>query len=186
MSNAEILARLTAGTVDHTRVSGSGHGGITQSDIAASMSGMTKFSESILRAKYAGQADSLAVLRRDLLALVHRTGMVEKWPRMSPEWLDRLMECIIEDNMGSSRCPSCLGCGRDRKAIEDATAIKVCYVCRGTGMENGQSERAIARGMDMDEDTFRNRFRKVVEEMRYLLLGAENAGLSVIRRKLRR
>jgi hypothetical protein len=186
MASAEILARLAAGTVDHARVSGSDHGGITQSDIAAAMSGMTKFSESILRAKYAGQAEFLAVLRRDLADLVQRTGMTEKWPRMTAEWLDGLLDCVIEDNMGAGRCPSCLGCGRDRRAMEDVTAIKICYACKGTGREDGKSLRSIARVIGMDEDTFRNRFRVMVSEVRYVLLGAETAGLSVIRRKLKR
>lgn len=179
MSSPEILARLSAGTVDHVRVRGSHHGGLTQSDIAAAMSGMSRLSNIALLLKYAGQVEYIPEFRRLLLLEVSR--IAGPWPFVRAGFLTDLINLAIDDFMGSGACPGCAG----RGVLYRQSSAKTCQRCSGSGREAGLSRRDIALHIDMPETTFRRSWSKRYGEIKFILSDAESRGMAVISCRLK-
>jgi hypothetical protein len=148
--NAEILALLTARTLDLGHVPG-GRPELTGLDIAAAL-GMDHdpISADLLLAKYAANPKAYASGRIWWRMAVGDESIRARWDRKPAGTTFALADFSLDEWISSGRCTSCHGAAHaviDHKPVE-------CPACLGTGLER-RSGRAAARGIGLPESTYR-------------------------------
>lgn len=160
----EKLARLNAKGQSFDAIGGGGFGGLSQSDIAASLKGLTKIQHELIRAKY-------CLCDRAVIALYNMV-LAEMGNRMGDCYVAKsgyrigLALSLVTDTVYAGRCPKCKG-----TAFIDN---KECLSCKGTGFKN-LSERKIAMSCGMDHKNFRlyrDVYRRQYEHLRAIELSA--------------
>lgn len=164
----KLLARLNP-KVTSWEGGGGGHGGMTQSDVAAALAGLPRDVEMTLRAAYAADEaaweEIASRLRGDMLQRSKRRRWrlrgTERWPRI----FNALVEIAMVEVLSPPNCRRCKGRGVHRHRA----VVKVCDRCGGSGMSRiPVAEKARRTGLHPSSftTTWEPRLEEVVYQLR--------------------
>ena len=142
MMGKEIITRLNIKTVDFESNRG-GYGGLTTSDICASMAGSNKAGMALLIERVAGSrcihSSEFYILYRQVVDL----SIAGKWMiKKNTEQLRTMLQMAILEHCVGGSCQSCKGARYQKIDLS-----KVCRRCKGTGhyhLTNEQKAKVIS------------------------------------------
>lgn len=183
MATREVLARLTAGTVDPSHVPGShSHESLTASDVAAALAGLRRGQALLLLHAYVGDRSAASALQRVVLGRVLRQARREGWKvpvSRGPAILRGLADLAIAEVVAPPRCPRCRGTGE----VVVRKLRQSCSRCEGTGLE-ARSVREKARWLGVSRGTFDRTWSPHLEWAVSLLRDWESGAIAHVRRRL--
>jgi len=176
---AFMLSKLTPKGLNLDGPRGGGGFTLSEMDVAAACSRLTREQDQLLRAKYCGDEEAEKKVTVDIWCRLRKEpGKIQE---CSKEALMRLAKQIAREIVMPPRCRRCKGRGH---VCHEKRAIKPCPSCSGTGVKYC-SQYARARALDLPESTWRHNrlsavYKRVVEEF----AESEIKALGVITRRL--
>ena len=156
----EVLGALTAGSVDPAAVNGrSSSDGLSKSELAGLLSGLSEVETAYALAKFAGDEASTSVVLimtcKQVMDLADRSG----W-KVRPSQLHALAAIAVSEALSPCKCKRCGGIGYKLN--------KACLPCNGTGLGH-ESARSIASVIGVDEAAYRRNWKdKLTKLLVYL------------------
>ena len=163
----ELLARLTPGCVSLDLTSRATGQRLTDSDIAAALSGCSDAQMWLAQIKYMGYDQYKPKLIRYVYEWVADAACIEHWRlKKGSNLMRRISECSVYECVDPGRCSSCYGVGH----ITRGKVIIACRTCDGAGNVR-LTDRVRSRSLETNINTYR-----AVWKRRYLdILGRLNA-----------
>lgn len=182
---AEILGRLSGGCIDFAALSGSSHGAITQTDLAAALHAITnQLGQRLIQVKYACMYGDYMALERSTLLLVADIAGTRGWRPRTPGILSGLVTLALSEVIPANRCPSCNGVRY--MAATDISPQIICTTCGGSGQRPEITALSRAKWLNVSESLFhrvwRSRLSKIVKEIQEV----ENVALEQVKKYLSR
>ena len=162
-------------------MSGEGFGGIadlSQTDIAASLSGLRGQTYQLMRLKFCGDESVRRDLQHSITMQILVDGIRDDTD-VSAKVAVALARLIIDEAMRSQVCRSCGGTGT---ILSDSEA-KDCPSCSGSGRRS-LSQRAAARAAGVSAPTYGKRYASTVDRFLSHLQTLESIGLRHASRRL--
>jgi len=117
---------------------------LSQSDIAAAMTGLDALQEALIRFYWLGDIGYAAYLRDQAIIELCNRGVEGE--------LAFKMGSVIVDDLANSTCSACNGTGENSKK-------RVCGHCDGSG-KKGLSDRELAKRLEVPKTSFQRRYKE--------------------------
>lgn len=131
MSAAELLAKLSTGSTQRLTVPGGAIPELTQSDIAAALTGTEKSAELLVRIKYAGDTDYKTRRNLEILTLIAAADLANHYDwnlERGKNRLEPLAILAIDLVINPPLCRRCHGRG---DIISTRGVVRICPACNG-------------------------------------------------------
>jgi RecJ-like exonuclease len=142
MSNAEVVGRMFAGSMNYRGVRSSAGAVLSKAELAGLLARLSAHEMNLTLAKYGCDEDAKRKLVGNVTAYVTAVAMERGWKPRNAELLGGLARLAVYEVVGGLLCAKCNGTGL-------ASVVRVCKCCEGTGHKRlSRREMATIVGVD--------------------------------------